>query len=140
MFYVSGSFTKRFFTTRFPCCFYSLSFDFNEAYSIYHYKTKYQSPFDILTLNYYTILNSFGLNKDSGKMISLLFLQWWEVGKAQIRVLCQNYTSKCLFCTQIDRTVTFYSIKVELNSILQERTLVQAHFTKLQDMVAPTTF
>lgn len=91
--------------------------------------------------------------------------QWWEVGKAQIRVFCQQYT--CNSTVNIKRAVQeleeeirdlenlsvsqtdqqsnalLHSKRRELNSFMQERAkgaLVRARFIRLQDMDAPTTF
>ena len=90
---------------------------------------------------------------------------WWEVGKAQIRVFCQQYTShstaKVKAAVQ-DLEVTIKNIeeglqrdsdptmgnllrekKLELSSFLQERVkgaLVRARFLQLKDMDAPTSF
>ena len=90
--------------------------------------------------------------------------QWWEVGKAHIRVFCQQYTSHST--TQVRRTIqhleqdirdmedrlhthrstdthTLHQKRQELSTFLQERVkgaLVRARFTTVRDMDAPTSF
>ena len=90
--------------------------------------------------------------------------QWWEVGKAHIRVFCQQYTSHST--TRIRRTIqqleqdirdmedrlhahhsidthTLHQKKQELSTFLQERVngvLVRARFTTIREMDAPTAF
>ena len=89
--------------------------------------------------------------------------QWWEVGKAQIKVFCQQYTSYSTanikrVVENLEKEITdlesvsqadpqnnasLKEKRQELNSFMQERAkgaLVRARFTKLQDIDAPTAF
>uniref|UniRef100_A0A3P9LKP2 Reverse transcriptase domain-containing protein n=1 Tax=Oryzias latipes TaxID=8090 RepID=A0A3P9LKP2_ORYLA len=90
--------------------------------------------------------------------------QWWEVGKAQIRVFCQQYTSHSTVTTKraisalekeisgLENTCSTHSAskgqllksrRGELSSFLRERAkgaLVRARFTTIRDMDAPTSF
>lgn len=114
-------------------------------------------------LNYCENLKLFWAYWRSQKDDFLSLTQLWEVGKAQIRVFCQEY--KASDAINVKRAVQelegeirdlenalrtdqqnndrLQSKKQELNSFLQERAkgaLVRAHFTRLQDIDAPTTF
>lgn len=90
--------------------------------------------------------------------------QWWEVGKAHIRVFCQQYTSHST--TRVRHVIhdlekeikdledsiatdgstdshRLHQKRQELSSFLQERVkgaLVRSRFTSVQDMDAPTSF
>ena len=90
--------------------------------------------------------------------------QWWEVGKAQIRVFCQQYTSfstvhiretiqvlentireiECGFKTSDEMVSNQWQKKrQELSSMMQERVkgaMVRARFTNIKDMDAPSSF
>lgn len=88
--------------------------------------------------------------------------QWWEVGKAQIRVFCQRYTAHSTAKVkaaiqkleeEIRQCETHIDVhenqdmlgqkKRELSVLLQERVkgaLVRSRFIGLKDMDAPTAF
>ncbi len=91
-------------------------------------------------------------------------LQWWEIGKTQIKIFCQFLTySSCNIkheMTKLEKDISIIQNslinqndvnlqddasqkKQELSILLNEkvkRTLVRSHYVYLQDMDAPTQF
>ncbi|KAK3549663.1 hypothetical protein QTP86_006554 [Hemibagrus guttatus] len=63
--------------------------------------------------------------------------QWWDVGKVEIKLLCQQHTANS------SPKGTLHQKKKELGSYLDERVkgaLVRSRFTTLEDMDAPSAF
>uniref|UniRef100_A0A669BQM4 Reverse transcriptase domain-containing protein n=1 Tax=Oreochromis niloticus TaxID=8128 RepID=A0A669BQM4_ORENI len=168
-FYVSGSFTARIINCQcFPVVFTDHHLVLLELFLSTTSKSKSFWRFNIKLLHDRTFCDNFRFFWDywrsrKGDFDSLT--QWWEVGKAQIRVFCQQYSF--LLTANIMRTVQglekeithvenvfgsqlgqqnndcLLSKRQELNHFLHERVkgaLVRARFTRLQDMDAPTTF
>ncbi|KAJ3583936.1 hypothetical protein NHX12_015433 [Muraenolepis orangiensis] len=102
----------------------------------------------------------FWINWKSKKESFPSLSQWWEVGKAQIRVFCQQYTAYSTAnirraIEQLEReireleSVSARNIEQsllkqqQLNCFLQEKAkgaLIRARFTSMRDIDAPTTF